>query len=285
MATPERDEISGEDTTGHEWDGIKELNTPLPKWWVTTLYGCIIWAVIYSIVYPTWPMISGYSKGVLGWSSRNDVANAMAAADAGRKVFTDKIASLDLADINKDPELSRFAMAGGQSVFGDKCAACHGSAAQGSTGYPNLSDDDWLWGGTLDEIHTTIQHGIRAGDDDTRESDMPAFGNDDVLERAEIEQVADYVMSLSGKDDASAAGQEIFADNCAACHGDNGKGGRDVGAPNLTDAIWLYGGNRETIVETVTASRHGVMPAWSGQLDDVTIKQLALYVHSLGGGE
>jgi cytochrome c oxidase cbb3-type subunit 3 len=176
-------------------------------------------------------------------------------------------------------------MAGGQSVFGDNCAACHGSAAQGSPGYPNLADDDWLWGGTLDEIHTTIQHGIRAGDDDTRESDMPAFGHEDVLENAEIEQVVEYVMSLSGSGDAKAADQEIFADNCAACHGDDGKGLPEVGAPNLTDAIWLYGGSREAVTETVTASRHGVMPAWSGVLDDAQIKQLALYVHSLGGGE
>jgi len=285
MASPEKDDVTGEHTTGHEWDGIKELNTPLPKWWVYTLYGCIVWAVIYSAFYPTYPLLSSYTKGYLGWSSRDDVANAIATAQAGRKVFTDKISTLELGEVSKDPELFRYAMAGGESAFGDNCAPCHGSAAQGSRGYPNLADDDWLWGGTLEAIHTTIQHGIRGEDDDTRESDMPAFGNEDVLEQADIELVADYVLSLSGTGEATTAGTELFADNCAACHGDDGKGQPDVGAPNLADAIWLYGGGRDTIIETVTASRHGIMPAWTGRLDDVTIKQLALYVHSLGGGE
>ena len=285
----EIDHISGTETTGHEWDGIKELNTPLPRWWLWTFYICVIWAIGYSIAYPAWPLISSNTKGLLGYSSRAEVAAELASAEAAKGDVLAKIASTDVADIAADPELSRFAIAAGRSTFKVYCSQCHGSGAQGAQGYPNLNDDDWLWGGTVEEIFATINHGARfAADDDTRVSEMPAFGRDELLERPQIEQVANYVLSLSGKDhDAAMAadGATVFADNCASCHGEEGKGDITLGAPNLADAIWLYGDTRDAIVAQVVAPRHGVMPAWGPRLGETTVKELAVFVHSLGGGE
>ncbi|MCB1461470.1 MAG: cytochrome-c oxidase, cbb3-type subunit III [Nitratireductor sp.] len=289
MSNKEIDHISGTETTGHEWDGIKELNTPLPRWWLWTFYICVIWAIGYSIAYPAWPLISSNTKGLLGYSSRAEVAAELASAEAAKGDVLAKIASTDVADIAADPELSRFAIAAGRSTFKVYCSQCHGSGAQGAQGYPNLNDDDWLWGGTVEEIFATINHGARfAADDDTRVSEMPAFGRDELLERPQIEQVANYVLSLSGKDhDAAMAadGATVFADNCASCHGEEGKGDITLGAPNLADAIWLYGDTRDAIVAQVVAPRHGVMPAWGPRLGETTVKELAVFVHSLGGGE
>jgi len=289
MATTERDAVTGTETTGHEWDGIRELNTPLPRWWVWTFYATIVWSLGYVIAYPAIPLISNATTGVLGWSSRGDVATAVADARAAQSGMLERIASTDLETINADADLQAFAVAGGKSAFAVNCSQCHGSGAAGSAGYPNLNDDDWIWGGDLDSIYTTIAHGIRHDtDEDTRLSEMPAFGADELLEREQISDVADHVLSLSGLDhDAAAAerGAEIFADNCAACHGDAGEGIRDLGGPALADAIWLYGGDKASIIAQATRPKHGVMPAWSTKLDDVTIKQLAVFVHALGGGE
>jgi cytochrome c oxidase cbb3-type subunit 3 len=285
---PEIDAISGVDTTGHEWDGIKELNTPLPSWWLWVLYATIVWSIGYWIVYPAWPTFWGYTKGVIGYSQRGQVAEQLAAATAAQAGLRSRIEAASLEEITKDPELTEFAMAGGHAAFGDNCAPCHGSGAQGSKGYPNLNDDAWLWGGTLEDIYTTIQFGIRSTHEDTRVSDMPAFLRDGLLTSEQVQQVASYVLSLSGAGKAGAdteAGAALFAENCAACHGEKGTGTHELGAPNLTDAIWLYGGDRATVVETISNSRRGVMPAWTGRLDPVTIKQLAVYVHSLGGGQ
>ena len=283
------DQISGKTTTGHEWDGIKELNTPLPRWWVTTFYLCIIWAFGYWIVYPAWPMVTGFTTGVLHYSSRADVAVELANLE---KIRGDKMVALgaaSLADIEKDPALLALARARGKTVFGDNCAACHGSGAAGAKGFPNLNDDDWLWGGSLDQIMQTIQYGARSGHAQTHEGQMLAFGKDGTLKKEEIVTVANYVRSLSGLPTRpgydAAAGAKIFADNCTTCHGDAGKGNQDVGAPNLTDKIWLYGSDEATIIETVTNGRAGVMPAWVGRLDPSTIKAMAVYVHSLGGGK
>ncbi len=289
MSNKDIDHISGTETTGHEWDGIKELNTPLPRWWLWTFYITIVWAIAYTVAYPAWPLISSNTKGMLGYSSRADVAAELASAEAAKGDIVAKIASTDVADIAADPELSRFAIAAGRSNFKVYCSQCHGSGAQGAPGYPNLNDDSWIWGGTIDEIFTTINHGIRfAADDDTRISEMPAYGRDELLDRDQITQVANYVVSLSGKDhDAALAaeGQTIFADNCAACHGEDGTGDITLGAPNLADAIWLYGEGLENVIAQVTAPRHGVMPAWGGRLGETNVKELAVYIHSLGGGE
>jgi len=283
------DKISGTATTGHEWDGIKELNTPLPRWWILTFYACIVWAVGYWIVYPAWPMVSGYTSGVLHYSSRADVAVELANLEKIRGAKMVTLGAASLADIEKDPALLALARARGKSVFGDNCAPCHGSGAAGAKGFPNLNDDDWLWGGTLDQIMQTIEFGARSGHPKTHDSAMLAFGRDGMLKSEEIVTVANYVRSLSGLPTRPgfdpAAGRKIFVENCVSCHGDAGKGNQEMGAPNLTDKIWLYGGDEATIIQTITNGRGGVMPAWTGRLDPSTIKAMAVYVHSLGGGQ
>ncbi len=275
-------------TTGHEWDGIEEWNNPLPKWWLYTFYACVIWAIGYWIVYPAWPTVSSYTKGYLGYSQRAQVNKDIAAAKEGTAVFSDKIAEGDFEAIKADPELLSFALAGGEAAFGDNCAPCHGRGAQGFVGYPNLRDDAWIWGGSLEGIQQTILHGIRSDDPQTRMSMMPAFGELGILNREQIVDTVQYVMSLSGNEEdaeAAARGQELYATNCAACHGPDGAGNQALGAPNLTDELWLYGGDKDTLVETITYSRAGMMPAFSERLDPATIKKLAIYVHSLGGGQ
>ena len=283
------DHGTGNTTTGHEWDGIKELNTPLPRWWVITFYLTIIWAVGYWILYPAWPLLWGHTGGILNYSSRADVAVELANLE---KIRGDKMVVLGaapLADIEKDPALLALARARGKAAFGDNCAPCHGSGGAGAKGYPNLNDDDWLWGGTLDQIMQTIQFGVRSGHAKTHESAMLAFGKEGVLKRDQIVAVANYVRSLSSLSTSSgfdaAIGAKIFADNCAACHGGGGTGNQELGAPNLTDKIWLYGSDEATLIETISNGRAGVMPAWVGRLDPSTVKALTVYVHSLGGGK
>jgi cytochrome c oxidase cbb3-type subunit 3 len=279
---------STEETTGHEWDGITELNKPLPKWWLWTFYATIVWAIGYWLLMPAWPLVSSYSKGLLGYSQRERVAEQVAEAKAAKSSYRDKIAAMDLTAINNDPELLSFALAGGEAAFGDNCAPCHGRGAQGAFGYPNLRDDSWLWGdGTLAAIHKTILHGIRSGDPDTQTNQMPAFGRTGVLNESQIADVAEYTLSLSGKSDDKAAderGAKIFATTCTPCHGADGKGNPKLGAPNLTDELWLYAGDKQTIMADIRNGRGGVMPAWITRLDPETIKELAIYVHSLGGG-
>ena len=283
------DEVSGTETTGHEWDGIKELNTPLPRWWLYILYATIIWSIGYMVVYPAWPLVSDYTKGVFGYSSRAELAAELVAA---KDVHASSIASLEnatLEDIRTNPDLLNFALAGGRSAFNVNCTQCHGAGATGAFGYPNLNDDEWLWGGTLEGINFTITHGIRnTDDDDAYVSDMPAFLKDEMLTKDEISDVANFVMTLSGQNHDMAAagrGEVLFEDNCVACHLEGGIGQSEVGAPALNNAIWLYHGDFDAVVETISNSRAGVMPAWGKILDAVTIKQLAVYVHSLGGGQ
>jgi cytochrome c oxidase cbb3-type subunit 3 len=284
----EIDPVSGKSTTGHEWDGIKELNTPLPRWWILTFYATIIWSIGYWVVYPAWPLLSNYTTGVLHYSSRAAVAVELANLETIRGEKMVALASASLADIEKDPALLALARARGKTVFGDNCAPCHGSGAAGAKGYPNLNDDDWLWGGKLDQIMQTIQFGVRSGHPKAHEGAMLAFGKEGILKPEQIVTVANYVRSLAGLPTPpgfdAAAGSKIFAENCSSCHGDGGKGNQDLGAPNLTDKIWLYGGDEATLIETITNGRGGVMPAWAGRLDPTTIKALTVYVHSLGGG-
>jgi cytochrome c oxidase cbb3-type subunit III len=283
------DQISGKTTTGHQWDGIKELNTPLPRWWLLTFYATILWAIGYWIAYPAWPMLWSNTTGILHYSSRANVAVELANLEKIRGEKMMALGAAPLADIEKDPALLALARARGKTVFGDNCAPCHGTGAAGAKGFPNLNDDDWLWGGSLDQIMQTIQFGVRSGHDKAHEGSMLAFGKDGMLKKDEIVTVANYVRSLSGLPTSEsfdpAKGQKIFAENCATCHGDAGKGNQEVGAPNLTDKIWLYGSDEQTIIETITNGRGGVMPAWVGRLDPSTIKALAVYVHSLGGGQ
>ncbi len=279
----------GVGTTGHEWDGIRELNNPLPRWWLYTLYATIIWAIGYCVVYPALPGLNEHSAGLFGWSSRGAVAAEMTSVAAERAPILARIEATPLDQLGRDPELMRFAVEGGRSAYKVYCSQCHGSGAAGAKGYPNLNDDDWLWGGDLAAIHATVRHGIRAPDDEaTRTSMMPAFGRDAMLTAAQIGDVVEHVRRISRQEhDAGAAGRgaTLFAEQCASCHGATGIGNRDMGAPNLTDAIWLYGGDREALTRTVHGPRGGVMPAWEKRLDPATIKQIAAYVHSLGGGE
>ncbi len=284
------DAHSGKATTGHEWDGIKELNTPLPRWWLYTFYACIVWAVGYWFVYPSWPLLSGYTHGFLGWQSRAAVVVDLADLKAQRAPMNDKIAKASLAEIEKSPELLSFARAQGAAVFAINCSPCHGAGGQGSRGYPNLNADRWIWGGTLDEIAATITHGARwTADPDTHSTMMPSFGREGILKPEEISSVADYVRTLSGNAPASGAdltrGKKIFADNCAVCHGDEGKGNKELGAPDLTTQVWLYGPTKADIVQRVTNGGGGVMPAWGLKFDAPTVKTLAVFVHSLGGGQ
>ena len=284
----EKDQVTGTETTGHEWDGIKELNTPLPKWWLYSWWASIVWAAVYFVLYPAIPYGSGYTKGVLGFSQRVQHEAEMKAARAGQAKYLDRIQAASPAEILKNKELLAFARAGGKTSFADNCAPCHGTGGGGRPAFPVLADDDWVWGGKIEDILKTIQVGVRSGHDDERSGEMPAFGADDTLKPAQIAAVTGYVLSLSGKQAkpaATADGKKIYAQNCAACHGETGKGNPELGAPNLTDAIWLYGGTAKAVSAQVTKPRHGVMPSWSGRLDANTIKMLAVYVHSLGGGK
>ena len=279
---------TGPETTGHEWDGIREYNNPLPKWWVYVFYASIVWSVGYWVLYPSIPWVNGYFGGLLGYSQRQDLTDQMAAARAAQADMRGRIDRASLEEILADPDLRAFAVAGGRTAFGDNCAACHGPGGGGRPGYPILADDDWLWGGSIQDIHQTVMHGIRHEGAETRISEMPAFGADGMLTRPQIVDVAEHVLSLTGRaTDAAAAerGASLYAENCAACHGDRGQGERAMGAPALDNDIWLYGGDRAAIVAQITRPRHGVMPAWSGRLDPVTLKMLAVYVHALGGGE
>ena len=277
------------DTTGHSWDGIEEFNNPLPRWWLWTFYVTIIWSIGYMIAYPAWPLITGATPGVLGASTRADVAAEITRYEEANAPVEAKLVATDLNAIASDPELVNYTMNAGGAVFRTWCAQCHGSGAAGNVGYPNLLDNDWLWGGTIEDIHTTISHGIRnTTDADARYSEMPKFGADELLEPAQIDQVVQYVLQISGQDhDAALAaeGATVFTDNCASCHAEDGTGDRMQGAPNLTDAIWLYGGNQAALTETVTNARFGVMPSWQDRLSEADIRAVAAWVHSRGGGE
>lgn len=286
------------DTTGHSWDGIEEYNNPLPRWWLWSFYACIIWGIGYSIAMPAWPLLNGATPGLLGSSTRANVQAEIDRYAAANKPIEEKLVATDLTAIANDPELASFTQNAGAAVYRTWCAQCHGAGAGGNAGlgYPNLLDSDWLWGGSIDDIYTTVAHGIRNTEDgDARYSQMPAFGRDELLDATQIAQVVQHVRKISGQEyDAAleAEGAVVFADNCASCHMEDGTGDRAQGAPNLTDAIWLYGGDVDTLTYTVANARFGVMPSWSfapeggeQRLSEAEIRAVAAYVHGLGGGE
>lgn len=287
---PEKDELSGAETTGHEWDGIKELNKPAPRWWLVVFVAAIIWSFGYWFFFPAWPVPGGSTHGSLGWTEHRELAKEETEMASLHEKYMAKLHTASLEEIQNDKNMYEFARAAGAAAFRQNCTACHGVDAQGSKGYPNLADDDWLWGGKLQDIYTTIRVGVRSSHPDTRSTQMPAFGKDGILTAPQIEDVAEFVQNLhkgekAEKTAAFERGKELFATNCSICHGVNGKGNQKVGAPRLSDDIWLYGGDKATIIETITYARRGVMPTWQERLGDDTIKELAIYVHSLGGGQ
>ncbi|MBB4265794.1 cytochrome-c oxidase, cbb3-type subunit III [Roseospira visakhapatnamensis] len=288
---PEWDEITGRKTTGHEWDGIKELNTPLPRWWVWVFYICIAWSVVYSLAYPSWPAMAGFFNGVTGWNARSDLDDQLDEARAARSTWLTQIAAKDVGAVLEDDTLRSYAMRGGEVLFKENCAPCHQTGGAGAYGYPTLADDEWIWGGTLDAIVTTIRHGVRdQTNDDTRFSEMTAFGEWEILTPEEIDTVAGYVYDLSHGRASEGPGQDLFVQHCAVCHSPDakspeGNGNLMLGGPPLNNRIFLYGGDREDIAAQVYKPQHGVMPPWEGRLSDEEIKQLAVYVYSLGVGQ
>ena len=285
----EIDEISGVETTGHEWDGIKELNNPMPRWWLYIFYATIAVSVVYWVLYPAWPLINSHTTGILGQSDRANVQVRLQELQAMRGERGAALITSSLEEIRTNPDLLTFAMAQGRAAFGDNCAPCHGSGAQGFPGYPNLNDDAWIWGGSLDELYHTIAYGIRSTHPDTRMGEMLAFGRLGILRRDEIADVVHYVRQIAElpvhSEEGAGRGAAIFQAQCASCHGADGRGIREVGAPNLTDSVWLFGSGYPEITTSVRDGRAGVMPHWQGRLDETTLKALTVYVHSLGGGE
>ncbi len=288
MSKREADEVTGVETTGHEWDGIRELDNPLPRWWLWVFYISIAVAVIYWVLMPAWPGINGYTKGYLDHSDRTNVASELKALEGVRGAQAAQLKTATLQQIESDPELQAYAQSVGQSVFGDNCATCHGTGGVGTKGYANLRDDVWLWGGSLDDIHKTIKVGIRADHPQTRTSQMPAFGRDQMLTAAQISDMTEYVVALSRRPADVAAVRRaapIYATQCVACHGATGVGDQAQGAPNLTDQEWLYGSSREEIQAQIWNGRGGVMPTWENRFDPETLKALAVYIHSNAGGQ
>jgi cytochrome c oxidase cbb3-type subunit 3 len=284
----EKDSVSGQMTTGHEWDGLKELNTPLPKWWLYTFYATIAFALVWVVLYPALP-ITG-ATGLLGWTARGALPAQQAAERARIEPMMARLRAATPEQIAADPELRAFALAGGRVAFANNCAGCHGAGGQGAAGgFPSLADDDWIYGGSFDAIQHTIKHGVRANEsDDQRGVAMPAFQATGMLTAAQVSDTAEFVLSLTGRSTDAAAvtrGEALYAENCASCHGERAEGNRDLGAPRLNDRIWLYGGDKASVMRSIANSRAGVMPSWQGRLDPATVNMLTVYVHALGGGE
>ncbi|MFV3129031.1 cytochrome-c oxidase, cbb3-type subunit III [Niveispirillum sp. KHB5.9] len=280
----ERDPITGHMTTGHEWNGIKELNTPVPKAVWFFLITTFLFSVVWWVLMPAWPLGSTYTKGLLGIDQRQVVAADLKQAAEQAPAWVATVTDTDYAAIQADPALMDQVRRHGAVLFGDNCAACHGVGGSGGPGYPALAAGSWLWGGSPEALAETIRVGINSDHPETRISQMPAFGRDQMLTRPDIIAVLAHVRSLSGAGPASAAGQELFTANCAACHGEEGRGMVEMGAPNLTDATWIYGGDEQTIFATVFNGRQGHMPRWDQRLSDLDRKVLALYVADLAAG-
>lgn len=282
------DEHTGVDTTGHTWDGIRELDNPLPRWWLWIFYASIATAIVYWVLMPAWPGISGHTRGLRDHSDRDNVAAEVARMRTERGALSARLTGATLEQIERDPALQAYALAAGGSVFGDNCATCHGPGGTGFKGYPNLRDDVWLWGdGSLNDIETTIRVGIRSGHPDARVSQMPAFGRDGMLQPAQISDLTQYVLALSGRRadrNAVIRARPVYAAQCVACHGPAGKGDPAQGAPDLTDGEWLYGSSAAAISDQIHNGRGGVMPSWAARMDPATIKAMAVYIHANSGG-
>jgi len=289
MAVEEKDPVSGQKTTGHEWNGIKELDTPVPLGILIFIVVTHVWALLWWVLMPTFPLGTTYTKGILDTDQRKIVELDLTEAQAQRAARMKAIETSSYEDILANEDLMKLVRTTGHQLFGDNCAACHGADGRGRANYPDLTDEDWLWGGGPEKIAETMKIGINSTHQNTRVAQMPAFGRDAILDRNQVTNVGTYVQSLSDPAVSTAqnieqmkAGREIFLTTCAACHGEDGKGNREVGAPNLTDQHWVYGGDLQTIINTIHGGRQGHMPTWDERLTPAEIKILSLYVASLG---
>lgn len=281
MSSGERDPITGHMTTGHEWNGIKELNTPVPRAVWFFLITTFLFSVFWWVLMPAWPLGHTYTKGLLGVDQRQVVEEDLRQAAANAPAWRMAVAQRDFAAIQADPPLMQQIRRHGSVLFGDNCAACHGPRGIGGPGFPALAAGAWLWGGAPEVLAETLRVGINSDHPETRVSQMPAFGRDQLLTRADILALIAHVRSLSGMGSGSAAGRELFAANCAACHGEDAKGMVEMGAPNLTDTTWIYGSSEQTLFTTIFYGRQGHMPRWDRRLSDLDRKVLALYVADL----
>ncbi len=284
MDEPEHDVPTGQKTTGHEWNGIKELDTPVPKVVLAFLAIGTIFAVIYWVLAPAWPLGVSYTRGLLGLNDRQEVTQQVAAAQADRAIWTRRLTTEPLATLRADPAAMAYVDEVAPTLFADNCAACHGADLRGGPGFPNLTAPARLWGGDLDTVAETIRVGINADDPQTRRSQMSAFGTFGTLDRDQIQAVSAFIRARSGQAVTAAereripSGAEVFVTTCASCHGVDGRGDVTVGAPDLTDSVWIYGGDAATVYETIHSGRQGHMPAWEGRLSPADIRMLALYV-------
>ena len=280
----EVDPVTGHETTGHVWNGIRELNTPFPRIVIWALVLAFLYSVVAWVLLPAWPTGRSFTRGTLGLRQEQVAMQGVERLEKVRGPWLARFGQTDNLDAAAaDTGLMATAMPAARRLFADNCAACHGTHGTGGPGFPDLTDGDWLWGGSLAEIAETIRVGINSAHPDTRASRMMAFGRDGVLPRDVVRALADYVVALrAGTADTQGAAAEAFAENCAACHGENGQGGLGTGAPALTGERWIYGGDRQTILATIWGGRHGVMPAWADRLSEAEINLLAVFVHRLG---
>ena len=300
----------GVKTTGHVFDGIEESDRSLPKWWCLVFYISVVIAIIYASLYPSVPTNKTHFKGLLNTTDIQALEKTLELANIERAKYIEQIKQKSLKEILQNEELLEIAIQGGKSMFLDNCSTCHGRGGGGAEGgYPNLRDDDWIWGGEIEDIYQTIKYGVRIHED-ARANYMPIFGADEILTKEEIKLVAGYVFSLTNRPSNLAKGSidksmqekqllegqlleeqllekgaEIFAKNCVSCHMEGGVGNKELGAPALNDYIWLYGGKLENIESQIYKPQHGQMPPWHKRFDDEFVKMLAIYVHQLGGGE
>jgi len=272
----------GENNTGHIWDDdLRELDNPPPRWWMIAFWASIIWWVAYGVLYPMWPTLDGYTKGIMGWTQIKEYQEGVQEVEAVRGKYEEKIAAMSAKDILADEELKAYTIASAKVLFGDNCAACHGGGGQGGPGFPVLADDDWLFGGSIDIIEQTITNG--------RKGVMTAHSK--ILKPEEIDSLAKAIMEGKPTSDPN-----FTAKGCIACHGPDGKGMAVLGAANLTDAVWRFAEEDQmaSIKYTIThgvndatdpKSREAIMPAFGQRLSKDDIKKLAVYVHQLGGGQ
>ncbi|WEX10818.1 cytochrome-c oxidase, cbb3-type subunit III [Chelativorans sp. AA-79] len=286
MAVGERDPVTGKPTTGHEWNGIKELDNRVPRAVIFFLVATTLFSTVYWVLMPSWPLGVTYTKGLLGIDQRQTVEKVVQEAAAQRAAWTDEIARLGFAEITERPELMRIVRESGRTLFGDNCAACHGTDAKGNPGFPSLADDAWLWGGDPEIVAETLRIGINSTHPETRFAQMPAFGRDGILDRAAISSIVSFIRNnAEGIDDLGPLdakgieeGTQLFADNCAACHGAEGRGDPAMGVPDLMDDSWVTGSDRTTLIRIISQGRQGHMPHWENRLTETDRKILALYV-------